>query len=838
MNLLKKATSVLCSIPEHKEVDQKIIHLCIDQKCQISKKSLCGLCLGEQHFGHKSINLSSLDTLIKNEWSRELQQYNQKNKDLTDCIQISIAAILNKIKFLQEQIQKFINQQIQESKVCILKRKYIDQQNLNEKDFEQLAKDISDVIFYKEGIPDFKPIDYEPSDKFQSLASRLVFDAALFCRDITLVSKANIIHQSFTEQVQEVLYQIQNLTNLIERPLSQIVQSKRIFGNDKSDTQSNQKLDFDQYSQIGGQTQFCIQKQVKLKSLEMRGFVKIYDEFFNKPFTQTHIELIKLKCNSQSQICIGGVSIQEPDQFILCATDYAYEFYTETQNLNLARKSRNGEVYWYYVRNRCIGFSPMSKIDLKYPDVDNEEGDFRFSLWLFHGQGGYRIGRLESLEQSVDYKFQYCHDDFKETPIYHLAFLESQNQFGLQKQIVQQREIEQPLNFNKLTRANSCKILKPLFQVVFDPMEIEEEERNIQELIASQPSIINVASQVDLDLYFQKINIKLGKEYMKNNYLRNCYLDIFEKDSIQRKQCSTTELLINLFKTSYTEFMNKQIDNIGIIKLFIEDNIDAFITGSLIPPQQVWHDYKILILAIIIKIMRMKSITGQLIYECMVAHLYSKLGCIFKNEAPSIPEFKDYFEWNFWNSDRNIQLEINNLTEEEQRQLRIVSIIRKYAFLFWSLLWIDPNQILNLNPDLQQFREQQKIPAYRYLNKDRQMFASLILKFIQCNTFAFVPALNALFDVVQDKKILLPIFNKFQDQLNNEGLLESLLDQLGPLREQAYNEFFVQPQVHDKGLVRIVQGKLKLLKDEPSQTENDFYAKLFLNDQRPTFYQD
>ncbi|CAK60645.1 unnamed protein product (macronuclear) [Paramecium tetraurelia] len=406
MNLLKKARNVFCSIPEHKDVDQKIIHLCLDQKCQISKKTLCGLCLGDQHFGHKSINLSNLDTLIKNEWSRELQQYNQKTKDLTDCIQMSIAAILNKITLLQQQIQNFVNQQMQESKVCILKRKYLDEQNLSEKDFEQLAKDISESIFYKEGIPEYKQIDYEPSDKFQSLASRLVFDAALFCRDIALVTKANIIHSSFTEQVQEILYQIQNLTTLIERPLSQIVQSKRIFGNDRSDTQSNQRLDFDQQSQLGtfGQTQFCIQKQVKLRSLEMKGFVKIYDEFFNKPFTQTHIELIKLKCNSQSQICIGGVNIKEPDQFILCATDYASEFYTETQNLNLARKSRNGEVYWYYVRNRCIGFSPMSKIDLKYPDVDNEEGDLRFSLWLFHGQGGYRIGRIESLEQSVDYK--------------------------------------------------------------------------------------------------------------------------------------------------------------------------------------------------------------------------------------------------------------------------------------------------------------------------------------------------------------------------------------------------------------------------------------------------
>ncbi|CAK78640.1 unnamed protein product (macronuclear) [Paramecium tetraurelia] len=369
-------------------------------------------------------------------------------------------------------------------------------------------------------------------------------------------------------------------------------------------------------------------------------------------------------------------------------------------------------------------------------------------------------------------------------------------------------------------------------------MEIEQVEYTIQELTPPQLYIIKITTQLNLEQYFQNINIRLKKEFMKNNHLRNCYLDIFEKDSIQRKQCSTTELLINLFKTSYSELMNKQIDNIGIIKLFIEDNIDAFITGSLIPPQQVWHDYKLLILAIIIKIMRMKSITGQLIYECMVAQLYAKLGCIFQNEDPYIPEFKDYFEWNFWSCDRNKQLEINELTEDQQSQLRIVSIMRKYSFLLWSLLWIDPNQILSLNPDLLQFREEQKIPAYRYLNKDRQMFAILVHKFVQCHTFAFVPALNSLYDVVQDKKILLPIFNRFQDKLSNDDLLESLLDNLGPLKEQAKSEFFVYPQVHDKGLVKIVQGKLKLLLDEGSQTENEFYAKLFLNDQRPTFYQD
>ncbi|CAD8046323.1 unnamed protein product [Paramecium sonneborni] len=445
---------------------------------------------------------------------------------------------------------------------------------------------------------------------------------------------------------------------------------------------------------------------------------------------------------------------------------------------------------------------------------------------------------FKKMNQSLAfYSVQYCDDNFTETPIYCIPQFQPQNNYGIQE-INNQTELQTFPQQHTLKRAKSCKILKPLFQLQYDPMEIEQEEENISQLIASQPSTISVAIQIDLDEYFKKINIRLNREFMKNNQLRNIYLDIFEKDSIQRKQCSTTELLINLFKTSYTEFMNKQIDNIGLIKLFIEDNIDAFITGSLIPPQQVWHDYKILILAIMIKIMRMKSTTGQLIFECMIAHLYGKLECIFQNQAPSIPEFKDYFEWYFWSSDRNKQLEINDLSNDEKRQLRIVSIIRKYSFLLWSLLWIDPNQILNLNPDLQYFREQQNIPAYRYLNKDRQMFSSLILKFIQCNTFAFVPSLNALFDVVQDKKILLPIFNKFQDKLNNDGLLEDLLDDLGPMKDQAKNEFFVYPQVHDKGLVKIVQGKFKLLREEPSQTENDFYAKLFLNDQRPTFYQD
>lgn len=31
--------------------------------------------------------------------------------------------------------------------------------------------------------------------------------------------------------------------------------------------------------------------------------------------------------------------------------------------------------------------------------------------------------------------------------------------------------------------------------------------------------------------------------------------------------------------------MNTSINNVAIIKIFIEDNIDVFITGSLYPPQ-------------------------------------------------------------------------------------------------------------------------------------------------------------------------------------------------------------------------------------------------------------
>ncbi|CAK72617.1 unnamed protein product (macronuclear) [Paramecium tetraurelia] len=313
---------------------------------------------------------------------------------------MSINAILNKVRLLQDQISQYANQEMQESKVGILKRKYIDQPNLTEKDYEQLAKDVCAIIHYNNGIPDFKPIDYEPNDKFQGLAQKLIFDATLFCKDISLITKSSIVHQSFTEQIQDLLYQINSITNLIEKPLSYLMQSRRIFPNDKSETQSMQRIDFDQQSVIGtmNQSPFCIQKQVRFSTLEMKGFTKVYDELFNKPFTQTHIELIKQRCTAQSQICIGGVSVNDPDQFILCATDYASEFYTENLRLKAGQEeSQWGNILGIMVRNR-------SKWIQRYPDVDNEEGDQRFSLWLFHGQGGYRIGRLESLEQSVEYK--------------------------------------------------------------------------------------------------------------------------------------------------------------------------------------------------------------------------------------------------------------------------------------------------------------------------------------------------------------------------------------------------------------------------------------------------
>ncbi|CAD8043993.1 unnamed protein product [Paramecium primaurelia] len=85
----------------------------------------------------------------------------------------------------------------------------------------------------------------------------------------------------------------------------------------------------------------------------------------------------------------------------------------------------------------------------------------------------------------------------------------------------------------------------------------------------------------------------------------------------------------------------------------------------------------------------------------------------------------------------------------------------------------------------------------------------------------------------------LMLFNRIKYyQLNNQGFLDSLLDELGQLKEQPINNFFVYPQIHNKRQVKIVQEKLKLLRDEASQTENDFYTKLLLNDQRPTFYQD
>ena len=88
------------------------------------------------------------------------------------------------------------------------------------------------------------------------------------------------------------------------------------------------------------------------------------------------------------------------------ACDFASEVFQSTKSERKARKSQNGEIYWYKVDERSFGFSPNENITLTLCDDLDPEDERRFSVW--HGirvrDGGRRIGKEGFLISSKEYK--------------------------------------------------------------------------------------------------------------------------------------------------------------------------------------------------------------------------------------------------------------------------------------------------------------------------------------------------------------------------------------------------------------------------------------------------
>jgi hypothetical protein len=87
-------------------------------------------------------------------------------------------------------------------------------------------------------------------------------------------------------------------------------------------------------------------------------------------------------------ICIGGVAEKNLNEFTLVGCDYATEVFKMTTDTKVARKSPNGDIYWYWVDKKSLGFSPTSKINLNASDREDLANERRFFYWYNLGKDG------------------------------------------------------------------------------------------------------------------------------------------------------------------------------------------------------------------------------------------------------------------------------------------------------------------------------------------------------------------------------------------------------------------------------------------------------------------
>ena len=96
---------------------------------------------------------------------------------------------------------------------------------------------------------------------------------------------------------------------------------------------------------------------------------------------------------------VGGRATSS-SSFTLGAFDSSTSIITETP-LNIPHES-NG-VYWYFTKNRSIGFSRVSYINQNRADIATTDGDARLSWYVDNMYGGFRLGSILDLYMADDY---------------------------------------------------------------------------------------------------------------------------------------------------------------------------------------------------------------------------------------------------------------------------------------------------------------------------------------------------------------------------------------------------------------------------------------------------
>ncbi|CAD8062174.1 unnamed protein product [Paramecium sonneborni] len=146
---------------------------------------------------------------------------------------------------------------------------------------------------------------------------------------------------------------------------------------------------------------------VDLELKWLKDFVIIYDEFLTNPLNRKIVRQIQNITENDTIICIGGMKVDNPQILLVVGCDYQQEIFQFTNNWQHARKSQQGDIYWYMLDKFAFGFSPKEEILLTLCDDLDPSDQMRFSYWFENGRdGGRRIGNQTQLINSIDYKMQ------------------------------------------------------------------------------------------------------------------------------------------------------------------------------------------------------------------------------------------------------------------------------------------------------------------------------------------------------------------------------------------------------------------------------------------------
>ena len=139
---------------------------------------------------------------------------------------------------------------------------------------------------------------------------------------------------------------------------------------------------------------FGVLKNVSLRQMMNDGFKIGMIELYSEPSVFDDFQKFK-----EFRLVAVAARKKDDDNLILVGVGKGKKVFKETLSVN--KTNFDNGCYWYYMKNKSLGFSNVDKIELEC--ADTVDGEMRIS-WHLEGSGGYRIGNSKKLNKSAEYE--------------------------------------------------------------------------------------------------------------------------------------------------------------------------------------------------------------------------------------------------------------------------------------------------------------------------------------------------------------------------------------------------------------------------------------------------